>query len=68
MAKFLTLISQKQRMDGNTADADKTLLEAVKQVEKIDAIADGNRHIRLSAILAGLAIHPKTIPRLPEKM
>ena len=66
-ASSLTSISMSQRLEGNTAEADKTLLKAIKEVEKMDATTDGNRHIRLEVILSALATDVKQIQRLLEQ-
>jgi len=54
-------------MDGDTTSAEKTLLEAVRQVEKMDPQAEGNRHIRLQGILMVLGIDLKLVQRLLGK-
>ena len=66
-AEALTWIARKQWMDGDTTSAEKTLLEAVRQVEKMDPQAEGNRHIRLQGILMVLGIDLKLVQRLSEK-
>ena len=67
-AALLTYIAQQQRADGNTTEADKTLLEAVKQVEQIEPQYDGNRHMQLEAVLIQLVMDPRIIKRSSEQL
>ena len=60
-------IAGRQWADGNTSDAEKTLLEAIKQVEKMDAQYDGNRHVELQSILSMLTVDRKLIQLLEKR-
>ena len=60
-AHLLSILSSHLRADGNYADADKMLLEAFKQVEKMDVDSRGGRHLKLESILRSLTFEPKGI-------
>ena len=58
-SQMLVGLAWQQRKDGNAADADKTLVKAIKQVEKMEAKHDGNRHGLIKSILRQLATDMK---------
>jgi tetratricopeptide (TPR) repeat protein len=64
----LTMIAQKQRTDGNTDAADKTLLEAVKVVEEMVPQHVSHRLGVLGDILSHLMENPKLAQRWEKMM
>ena len=60
-AHLQLILSSHLRADGNYADADRILLEAFKQVEKMDVDSRGGRHLKLESILRSLTFKPKGI-------
>ena len=66
-ATLLRLIALQQWKDGNTAEADKTLLEAVKQVEQMNPEAVGNWCGELKMILQPLTTDPKALEQLMKQ-
>lgn len=57
-AHLLSVFSSYLRADGNIADADRMLLEAMKQVEKMPVNSHGGRHLKLQQVLSPLILKP----------
>ena len=66
---LMRALALQQLKGGSIADTDKTkiLLEVVKQVEKMDAQYDGDRHKELERVLNALLADPKIAERLLGK-